>query len=265
MGACATKIPAEDVQLELQEELAAGPVRFESVGPGLQLLGGGLGVLQTKGATHAFALVTPVLHSGTASATFELVFKGAWFDHWGMVVGVFPADHKLDSRIDSADGKRCALWVDSLNGDYARVLCDGEQSDPIRNIGWQPSDKIKVDVTFTDATTARVTLRFKGHTKRRTLEGVPACGLRFGVGLLFEGTGVSLVASSVEVSADRLGSEEYWESAPSDTFLMTWTLGSFIKGVRLDTCGEPCHQQLTMRHVHASYSQLRMRLEGMLL
>ena len=63
-------------------------------------------------------------------------------------------------------------------------------------------------MAFEDATTARVTF----HTSRadlatlgRTLEGVPACGLRFGVGLWagptgdgdWKGDGVTLVASSV--------------------------------------------------------------------
>ena len=168
------------------------PSSIGALGPGLVLEDGGRGVRQTKD-TSAFALASPVLRSGTATATFKLDFED------DIVVGLFPADQELDSAINSADGKRCALWVGAGWGGCARVVCDGEQSDAIDNIGLQPGDEVEVRVAFEDATTARVTFHTSSRADLaalgRTLKGVPACGLRFGVGFMFyEGNSVTLVA-----------------------------------------------------------------------
>jgi len=190
------------------------PSIFTSCGPGLVLVDDDRGVTQTKDQTDAFALAGPVLRSGTASTTFRFdVSTGI------AQIGVFPVDQQLDSSIFSADGKRCALLVGSDCGGSAQVLCDGEESYRIENIGWRPGDKIKVDVTFTDTTTARVTFHcsrvdlFNLFSQQRymtqTLKGVPACGLCFGAGrrrahgrpygaALRQSEGVTLVASSVD-------------------------------------------------------------------
>jgi hypothetical protein len=45
---------------------------------------------------------------------------------------------------------------------------------------------------------ARVMFSAKGKTWSETLRGVPACGLRFGVGLRWKDKGVTLVACSVD-------------------------------------------------------------------
>jgi hypothetical protein len=157
---------------------------------------GGRGVRQTGRGIHAFGLAGPVLHSGTASATFEKTYS-----LWDTVVGVFRADHNLDSEIYRADWKRCALIVGSLCGGYAQVRCDGEISDEIRNIGWQTGDTVDVRIAFVNATTARIVFLFMGRTEARTLEDVPECGLRIGVGLFWNNTSVTLTTSSVNAGA----------------------------------------------------------------
>ena len=168
------------------------PSTFGARGPGLELVSGGSGVRQTKDYTHAFAVAGPVLRSGSASATFRPVFEGGVYFYQ---IGVFPADLRLDSRTGSADGKRCALFVDSGGGGYARVFCDGVKSVRTKGLGLRPGDTIKVDVTF-EGGAALVTFSFKGKTKSETLQGVPACGLRFGAGMYSKDTGVTLVAST---------------------------------------------------------------------
>ena len=68
------------------------------------------------------------------------------------------------------------------------------------NVGWRPGDRVEVRVAF-EGDTARVTLRSKAGTVEKTLLDVPACGLCFGVGLLWglsPPDGVTLVASSVD-------------------------------------------------------------------
>ena len=240
MGACGSKT---DVKLELQR----APVRFDRVGPGIKKREGGRGVLQTTTEeydTNAFALASPVLRSGTASATFRLVFKG---EAYIFQIGLFPADHKLVSHIESADGKRCALWV---YGGLAKVLCDGEKSDPIYDIGLRSGDTVTVRVAFEDATTARVTLLFRGRTQKRTLQDVPACGLRFGVGLCLKESGVTLVASSVatswvmsqeEKAAREKVERDAWRSEPK----FTEQLGP---GLVLVDCGRGVKQMKQMTH-----------------
>ena len=174
------------------------PSTIGALGPGLVLVDSGRGVRQTKDQTHAFGLAVPVLRSGTASATYKLVFKGSW----SMVVGVFPADQELDSSIDSADGKRCALYVsNSAQARFGYVLCDGERSDAIWDIRLQKGDTVEVRVAFEGATTAHVDLSFEGRNEERTLKDVPACGLRLGVGLLAKDTGVTIVASPVRTDS----------------------------------------------------------------
>lgn len=63
----------------------------------------------------------------------------------------------------------------------------------IGSLGWQPGDTIEVYVTFA-GDMARVILHFKGRLEERTVKDVPACGLRFGVGLRVNGTGVTLAS-----------------------------------------------------------------------
>jgi len=175
------------------------PSIFTSRGPGLVLVDGGRGVTQTENRTDAFGLAGPVLRSGTASATFKLVFKR---HRRHFVVGVFRADHKLDSTTYSADGKRCALeaW-----GDRADVLWDGVSTAHSEwtnyCIDWQTGDTVDVRMWFVNATTARIVFLFKGRIEARTLEGVPECGLRFGVGLIWNYTSVTLTTSSVDAGA----------------------------------------------------------------
>ena len=86
------------------------------------------------------------------------------------------------------------LYHDS--GGIAEVFCDGEKSDYEKGIVLRPGDTVTAKVEFLDATTALVTLSSSSTypTKERTLRGVPACGLRFGAGMQFEGQGVTLVA-----------------------------------------------------------------------
>ena len=194
--AAAADAPASDVPA-----LAKAPVSFELLGPGVELVDGGRGV-QLATQNNAFALAA-VLRSGTASATFKLVFKGKCV----IVVGVFPADLELDSEVFSADGKRCALWVASYGGGGALVKCDGETSDAIRGIGWQPGDEIEVRVALEGTTTARVTFhssRVDLTTLGRTLAGVPACGVCFGVGLCFKDTGVTTASQMRAAQAAAL-------------------------------------------------------------
>ena len=77
---------------------------------------------------------------------------------------------------------------------------DGVGSIMTKGLGWRPGDTIKVDVTF-EGGAARVTLSAKGKTWSKTLQGVPACGLRFGAGLYWRDTGVTIVTSSVDAAA----------------------------------------------------------------
>ena len=182
-------------------------LQFKELGPGLELVEDGRGVSKTVMARSAFALAVPVLRSGTASATFKRddrwKVSSSASTSYTFQIGVFPANQKLDSSIYSADGKRCALYVQSFDGGRAQVLCDGEYSDFIQNIGLQRGvlgDAVEVRVAFEDATTARVTFhssRVDLATLGRTLEGVPACGLR----LYREDTSVTLLASSVDAGA----------------------------------------------------------------
>jgi hypothetical protein len=62
------------------------------------------------------------------------------------------------------------------------VLCDGVKSDTTTGLGFRPGDTIEVGVTF-EGGAARVTLSAKGKIWSETLQGVPACGLRFGAGV----------------------------------------------------------------------------------
>ena len=177
------------------------PSTFGARGPGLELVGGGSGVRQTSGGEYgkganAYALAGPVLRSGSASATFRPVFEGFYF----YPIGVFPADLRLDSSLGSADGKRCALRVGYANGGYAEVHCDGVVSDRTEGHGWRPGDTIKVVVAF-EGGAARVTLSAKGRTWSETLQGVPACGLRFGAGVYRKDNGATLVACRVDAGA----------------------------------------------------------------
>jgi len=233
-------------------------VRFEGdVGPGIQLLKGGLAVYQTRDKPsprgNAYALAGPVLHGGAASATFRLDYKGS-FEY---VLGVFPVDLELDSRLfpaqhnqhnDNPPGRRARLYL-GTNGNNrnksAGVECDGTVDSGHggeHRLQCQPGDTVEVDVAFAgDA--ARVTFRVRsrlhlpsvGHhfgepedtksfTASCTLQGVPACGLRFGVGLSRVGSGVTLLASSVDAGAgidpgsseraqDRLGAASSSASA----------------------------------------------------
>ena len=184
-------------------------VRFELLGPGAERLKCGRVLRKTKNSYDykSLTLTTPVLRSGTASATFQIELDGSRKGpgHCLFVFGVFPADQPLDSFIFTADGKWCALSARSYDGGFAQVLCDGVKSDEVYRLGWQQGDKVKVEVAFEDATTAHVTLSSTGTAVdttfmswNRTLYGVPACGLRFGVGLSDKGKGVTLSASSVE-------------------------------------------------------------------
>ena len=172
---------------------AAQDVRFEELrGPGVELIKGGLALRQTRARVNALSFADPVLCSGTASATFRVDFKA---EQYLFVIGVFPANQVLDSYIGSADGKRVALWVE---GGMARMLSDGVKADPLKYLGWKPGDTVSADVAFEGSTTARVTLRFKERAETRMLKDVPACGLRFGVGLYHKGAAVTLLASSVD-------------------------------------------------------------------
>ena len=169
------------------------PSIFTSRGPDLVLVDGGRGVtMHTTGQRHAFGLAGPALRSGTASATFKKTRRGL-FD---MVVGVFRADHTLDSNIYRADGNRCAL-------SSVGVLCDGtpRKSDEIRNIDWETGDTIDVRIAFVNATTARIVFLFMGRTEARTLEAVPECGLRIGVGMFWNNTSVTLTTCSIDAGA----------------------------------------------------------------
>ena len=134
------------------------------------------------------------LFSGTASAEFQLNFKNK-NEYYHFVVGVFPADLELDGDISSADGKRCAMVVGAAFGGHSFVVCDGDEpGGMVQGLGWQPGDTVRVDVTFADGNNARVTLTGKTEPCVFTLRDVPACGLRFGVGLCTEGHGATLVA-----------------------------------------------------------------------
>ena len=166
------------------------PSTFGHRGPGIELVHGGSAVRQTEN-DDAFALAGVVMRSGSASATFRPVFEGSY----SYQIGVFPADLRLDSNITFADGKRCALYVSSASGGWARVHCDGVRSDLTTVLGLRPGDTIDVDVTF-EGGAALVTFYFKGKTKSETLQGVPECGLRFGAGMYDKDSGVTLVAST---------------------------------------------------------------------
>ena len=210
MGGCGSKdqpsviVEPGDVAVEKARPTA---VQFNLLGRGL--VSEGQSVAQTSEG-HAFALASPTLRCGAASATFGLEFTKETADVYKYCVGVFPADLQLDSRIHSADGKRVSLWLGSSNGGYASVRCDGVSSPLIKDLGWASGDTVEVGVTFTgDA--ARVTFGFKGRTEERTLprddapveeekelEGLPACGLCFGAGLGYEGTSVELVTSLLD-------------------------------------------------------------------
>ena len=90
-----------------------------------------------------------------------------------------------------------------IRGDPAGVLCDGEAYDldpdeTNQGLVWRPGDTVDVGVAF-EGGAARVTLSAKGKTWSETLQGVPACGLRFGAGLSDEkDSGVTVLASSVD-------------------------------------------------------------------
>ena len=167
-------------------------LRFELVGPHLQLHDEGSVRNDQRG--DSFCLTAAVC-SGGASATFRLDSK----PEWAIAVGVFPGDLQLDSDYLSATGKRFALRVHAASGGEARVLCNGETRDRIGGIDWTSGDLIEVDVAFeSGSTAARVTLRFKGRTESALLEGVPSCGLRFGVGMQGKGSAVTLMTGSVD-------------------------------------------------------------------
>jgi hypothetical protein len=172
------------------------PSTFRARGPGLELVGDGTGVRQTKDVS-AFALAGPVLRCGTASATFRLAFEG---EYCVFEIGLFPADLRLDSSVSSADGKRCALMVGYGLGGWAQVFCDGVRSDMTKGLGWRPGDTVDVGVAF-EGGAARVTLSGKGKTWSKTLQDVPSCGLRFGAGMYRKDGGVSLVPASVDAGA----------------------------------------------------------------
>jgi len=163
----------------------------------MKLFDGGLSVRNT--ATKATtSLASPVMKSGTASATFRLQFKG----FFGHVVGVFPATQKLDVDANASTHESATLWVGYLgrstdDGGYAQLVCDGMRSERVTGLelDWQNSE-LRVDVVFVEWYTARVTFSGRNKTWEATLRGVPACGLRFGVGMGGEGDSVTLVWST---------------------------------------------------------------------
>jgi hypothetical protein len=166
---------------------------FERIGADTKRLDEGLTVRHTKDESHAFSLAAPVLHSGNSSVTLRL--NGSYPS---LVVGVFVSDMRLDGSIDSAVGKRCALRLRPIGGGWGRVLCDGVRSEEVKGIGLKAGDTVKVTVKFENRATALVRLRCKGLTWNEKLHNVPKCGLRFGVGELWEGDGATIVASSID-------------------------------------------------------------------
>ena len=163
---------------------------------------------------HAFGLISPTMHKGRAFATFQLKTQpdGDYqpaFD--SLSVGIFPADLDLTSDVRSADGKRCALRVwDS----FAQVMCNGAKSTAISRIDWKPGDTVCVEAVFKTATAVHVSFIFKGHTEDVVLQGVPACGLRFGAGLYFKGDSVALVACSAGARPKSGGKSRTKDSPP---------------------------------------------------
>ena len=164
---------------------------FELIGPGTELLPGGRGLKKTK-SSSAFSLAAPVMKAGKGKTTFHLDFQG---DEYGFAIGLFPANLKLSSSIGSAADKRCALLCASGRGGCAQILSDGEQGERVDGLEWKTGDTVGVEVTF-NGDDAHIAFHVKDMIEERTLKGVPACGLCFGVGLCEVGTGVRLVASS---------------------------------------------------------------------
>lgn len=164
---------------------------FELVGPGVELIKGRNAIKKTK-SCMGFGLAAPVLRKGKASVTFEIDFAA---EEYGFSLGLFPANLKLGSSIGSDDGKRAALLVASGRGGSAQILCDGEQSERLDNLGWKPGDTVQVEVAF-EGDTAVVTFHLKDLSEQRTIRGVPACGLCFGAGMVEAKTAVALVQSS---------------------------------------------------------------------
>ena len=73
-------------------------------------------------------------------------------------------------------------------------------------VPWRRGEKIKVDLQF-DAGVARITIHFKGRTETRVLEGVPDCGLCFGVGICgyqksYDDGGLNVALIEGELDAD---------------------------------------------------------------
>lgn len=181
---------------------ASLPICFQShlAGPDIEVLQGGSAVRKTAEG-HAFAFAGPLVpRHGNAHVTFRLEDPNA-ARLGSCAVGLFPADEDLDGDIWSTEGKRCALQVMPGGGGSARVLCDGKKSDDVTDLSWVLGDTVNVHIT-SEGDTACVTTRFKGRTEERTLKDIPACGLRFGAGLRWEGEGVTLVASALEAEVE---------------------------------------------------------------
>ena len=175
-------IPADEYahkKARTEMKVTQSPLRFSGVGPGIKCEDG-LSVSKTDRG-YAFTLAAPAMRRGSASASFRLGYAPN-DGEWGCAVGVFPADMELDSYIYATEGKRCALLLRGKGA--SSVACDGVESDSASGLEWGEGDQINVDVTFgAQGNTARVTLRAKGKTWRKTLQRVPACGVCVGVGL----------------------------------------------------------------------------------
>ena len=159
------------------ERTHSWPITFELPGPETKLTGEGL-ILRKTEASRSFSLTSPVLHrfsdnpasirahtgppTARASAIFQLDFEP---DATCDVFGVFPADLELDSRLESAAGKRCALMVWGFrdgcaqvlaDGKVASVTCHGTQSDRFWDLRWKRHDVVEVVVEFaSEGTTAQ--------------------------------------------------------------------------------------------------------------
>ena len=194
--------------------------RFSRLGPGLHATNSGRSVRKLN-SSNSFAMSDSVFHNGEASCTFQVDYDTC--SSYSDIFGVFSATTGLSSTVASKP-EYAEYRVGSISARFAydgghlsrrygaavqllhqtvSIDSPGGASQTIisHSMPFRRGDTITVSLAFLTPVTAQIEFRFKGHTIRRRLEGIPPCGLCWGAGLYREGHGVSLVASSRSASS----------------------------------------------------------------
>ena len=193
------EVAGAEADAEADAEVCEEPTSFtfDKMGKDALSFDAGAQIKKTK-STDSHCLASPALTNGYASVQFHLDFEPE--SGYSDTFGVFVADlEKLKSSVSSAVAKSVAL---KLEGKQACKISPASSSNPNSNasfssdLGWGPlakGDVVEFAVDFDgNGADAKVSVKCKGKSEVRIINGVPPCGLAFGVGLYKKDHGVTL-------------------------------------------------------------------------